>query len=79
METVELSDKVLERNNLNMAYRKVVRNKGSHGVDKMSTDQLLGFLKENGQELISQLKDGTYKPFKLINYLLLDFKIKYRI
>jgi len=62
METAELLDKVLERNNLNMAYRQVVRNKGSHGADKMSTDQLLGFLKENGQELISQLKDGTYNP-----------------
>jgi len=62
METVELLEKVLERNNLNMAYRQVVRNKGSHGADKMSTDQLLGFLKENGQELISQLKDGTYNP-----------------
>lgn len=62
METVELLEKVLERNNLNMAYRQVVRNKGSHGVDKMSTDQLLRFLKDNGQELISQLMDGTYTP-----------------
>jgi len=62
METIELLEKVLDRNNLNMAYRQVVRNKGSHGVDKMSTDELLGYLKENGKELVSQLKDGVYTP-----------------
>lgn len=62
METTELMEKILERNNLNQAYFQVKRNKGSHGVDKMTTEELLPYLKENGQELISNLRKGSYKP-----------------
>lgn len=35
-----LLEKILDRNNLNLAYKKVVSNKGSHGVDGMKVDEL---------------------------------------
>jgi group II intron reverse transcriptase/maturase len=62
METTELMEKVLDRNNLNTAYLQVKRNKGSHGIDKMTIDELLPYLKENGQRLIQEIREGSYKP-----------------
>ena len=53
-QTDELLEKILHRNNLNKAY--------PGGVDGMSVDELLTFLKENREQLIQQLKDGKYKP-----------------
>ena len=61
-QTDELLEKILHRNNLNKAYQKVKSNKGAGGVDGMSVDELLTFLKENREQLIQQLKDGKYKP-----------------
>ena len=61
-QTDELLEKILHRNNLNKAYQRVKSNKGAGGVDGMSVDELLTFLKENREQLIQQLKDGKYKP-----------------
>lgn len=58
----ELLEKILERNNLNKAYKKVKSNKGSGGIDKMSVDELLTFLKDNKTALIKQIREGKYKP-----------------
>lgn len=57
-----LFERILERGNLNRAYLQVVRNKGAAGVDGMSYDQLLPYLKENREELLDQLRKGTYQP-----------------
>lgn len=57
-----LFEKILSRNNLNLAYLQVVRNKGAAGVDGMTYDQLLPYLKENREELLNQLRRGSYKP-----------------
>lgn len=32
------------------------------GVDGMSVDELLGFLKDNQKQLIQKIRDGKYKP-----------------
>ena len=61
-QTDELLEKILHRNNLNKAYQRLKSNKGAGGVDGMSVDELLTFLKENREQLIQQLKDGKYKP-----------------
>lgn len=60
MET--LLETILSKDNLNMAYLQVKRNKGSHGVDGMKYTELHGFLKQHGEELIQQLLAGKYKP-----------------
>ena len=57
-----LLEKILDRNNLNLAYKKVVANKGSHGVDGMRVDELLSYLKQNGETLKASILEGTYRP-----------------
>lgn len=57
-----LLEVILSPDNLNQAYKAVVRNKGCGGIDKMSCEQLLPWLKANKDELIGSLLDGTYRP-----------------
>lgn len=61
-QTNELMEQILQSDNLNKAYKKVKSNKGAGGVDGMSVDELLTFLKSNGKLLVQKLKDGKYKP-----------------
>ena len=61
-QTDGLLEKILQPANLNNAYKKVKSNKGAGGVDGMSVDELLPFLRDNQVKLIQQLKDGKYKP-----------------
>lgn len=53
---------VLARDNLNAAYRKVKANRGAGGVDRMSVEELLPYLKERRLELLMQIRDGKYQP-----------------
>ena len=53
---------ILSPANLNVAYKKVKSNKGSGGIDGMSTEGLLPYLREHGSELVASLREGTYKP-----------------
>ena len=57
-----LFERIIDRNNLNEAFKRVKANKGSHGVDGMKVDELLQYLKENGASLRQSLLEGTYKP-----------------
>ena len=61
-QTDRLLERILQPTNLNNAYKKVKSNKGAGGVDGMSVDELLLFLRNNQVQLIQQLKDGKYKP-----------------
>ncbi|MBN2484423.1 MAG: group II intron reverse transcriptase/maturase [Bacteroidales bacterium] len=54
--------KILNPYNLNKAYLKVVRNKGSHGVDKMEVGVLHDYLQQHGSDLIKSIKSGKYHP-----------------
>lgn len=55
-------DQLLERENLNRAYRKVVSNKGAAGVDGLEVSGLKTHLQLNGQQLVSEVRAGTYQP-----------------
>ena len=57
-----LLEKILDRDNLNKAYKRVRVNKGKPGVDGMTVDELLPFLKENGERIRQAIMDGTYSP-----------------
>ena len=61
-QTDKLMEKILSNDNLNQAYKKVKSNKGAGGVDGMNVDELLSFLRDNGEQLKQQLMDGKYKP-----------------
>ena len=58
----ELIEKILHRNNLNEAFRRVKSNKGSAGVDGISTEELLKNLKENKYKILGQIRARKYKP-----------------
>lgn len=57
-----LLEQILDPNNLNKAYKQVKKNKGSHGVDGMSTDTLVEYLKQNGKALREAILGGKYRP-----------------
>ena len=58
----ELLEKIVSRDNLNEAFKRVKANKGSHGIDGMGVDELLQYLKENGETIKQSILDGTYRP-----------------
>ena len=61
-QTDRLMEKILNRENLNTAYKKVKAKKGTRGVDGMQVDELLSYLKQHGGEITQQLREGKYKP-----------------
>ncbi|MEE0896509.1 MAG: group II intron reverse transcriptase/maturase [Acutalibacteraceae bacterium] len=58
----DLLERILDRNNLNKAYLKVKRNGGAAGVDGMTVSEMLPYLKEHREELLTALRNGWYKP-----------------
>ncbi len=62
VDTSNLLEQVLNRENLNLAYKRVKKNDGSHGVDGMKVDELLRYLKQYGESLKQDLLAGKYKP-----------------
>ncbi len=57
-----LLEKILDKDNLNNAFKRVKANKGAHGVDGMEVDELLQYLKDNGVQLRQSILDGKYRP-----------------
>lgn len=55
-------EKIVSRENMNNAFKRVKSNKGAHGVDGMTVDELLQYLKENGGPLRQSILDGNYCP-----------------
>ena len=58
----KILEDILDRENMNKAFKRVKKNKGSHGIDGLTTDELLMYLKEHGAELRESLLSGTYVP-----------------
>ena len=58
----DLLEKVLDRDNLNKAYKRVKANKGACGVDGMTIEEALPWLKEHREELLESIRNGKYKP-----------------
>ncbi|WP_298200724.1 group II intron reverse transcriptase/maturase, partial [Desulfosporosinus sp.] len=57
-----LLEEILDRDNMNLAYKRVKANKGSHGVDGMTVDELLPYLKQNGNQIRQSILEGAYNP-----------------
>jgi RNA-directed DNA polymerase len=58
----KLLEEILGRENMNRAFKRVKSNKGAHGVDGMGVDELLQYLKDNGDQLKQSILDGKYHP-----------------
>ena len=55
-------EKVLNRKNLFKAFRKVVQNKGSAGVDNMKATELFSFLESNRDIILTSILNHSYVP-----------------
>ena len=58
----DLLESILDRDNLNRAYKRVKRNHGAPGVDGMTVEQALPWLREHKGELLQSIREGKYKP-----------------
>ena len=50
----------LERQNMILAYKRVVKNKGSAGTDKMLVSELKDYLKKHWRQIKDELLAGTW-------------------
>lgn len=57
-----LLEKILHRDNLNRAYKRVRANKGAPGIDGMTIEDALPWLREHREELLDTIRQGKYKP-----------------
>lgn len=58
----EILEKILQRNNLNAAYCRVKQNGGASGIDGMTIDKMLPYLRKHGDKLLVSIREGKYKP-----------------
>ena len=60
-----LMEKICARENLNRAYKRVLKNKGAQGVDGQTVYELGAWLKAHKDEVIERLLTGKYNPQKV--------------
>lgn len=58
----ELLEKILSKDNLNRAYKRVKANKGAPGIDGITVEETGAYLKENQQTIIAKIYKGKYTP-----------------
>ena len=57
-----LLEKILYKDNLNRAFKRVRANKGAPGVDGMTIEEAFLYFKENQKELVERIYRGKYTP-----------------
>lgn len=58
----DLMDRIVERSNLARALKRVRQNQGSAGIDGMTVDELVPYLREHWSAVREQLLAGRYRP-----------------
>lgn len=58
----DLLERILSRENLNRAYKRVRANHGAPGIDGMTVEDALPWLREHREELLGSIRLGKYKP-----------------
>ncbi len=61
-DTRNLFDRLVDSENLRLAYKRVVSNKGSAGVDGVTVDKLAGYLRHFWSTINLSLENGKYAP-----------------
>ena len=61
--TEGMLERVLSKDNMNLAYQKLKRNKEIGWVAKMKIDELLEYLKIHPDEILTSLLEGNYKSY----------------
>jgi group II intron reverse transcriptase/maturase len=70
---------VLNPRNVMRAYRQVVSNKGSAGVDGMSVNELYAYLTKNRMQIESDIRNGKYLPQAILGVEIPKDKGKVRL
>ena len=55
-------EEVLRRENMQRAYQRVKRNRGSAGVDGMTVDELMPYLRSHWARIRDEIREGRYRP-----------------
>ena len=58
----ELLEAILDRRNMNKAYKRVKANKGAPGIDGMTIEEASSYIREHKDGLIGRIKRGKYTP-----------------
>jgi len=58
----ELLEKILYKDNLNKAFKRVKANNGAPGIDGMTIEEALPYLREHQKELVGRIFAGKYTP-----------------
>ncbi|WP_010502693.1 group II intron reverse transcriptase/maturase [Paenibacillus elgii] len=58
----DLLEKMLEGDNLRLAFKRVRQNGGAPGIDGVTVDELQAHLWERWETVKTELQEGTYKP-----------------
>lgn len=58
----KLLNRILDRDNLNQAFKQVKKNKGAAGVDGMTVEELGAYMALNKDEITSQIRQRKYQP-----------------
>ena len=66
----DLMAQVVERSNLARALKRVRQNKGSAGIDGMTVDELVPYLREHWAAIREQLLAGRYQPCAVRQHLI---------
>ena len=58
----KLLEAILYKDNFNRAYKRVKANKGAPGIDEMTVEEALPYLREHQKELTDRILRGKYTP-----------------
>ena len=57
-----LLERIVDKENMRVALKRVISNKGSHGIDGMKVDELRTYFNENWKTLKQSIMDGSFCP-----------------
>ena len=60
--TNELLERILSKDNMNLAFKRVKANKGASEIDDMKVDELLQYLKGKVKQIKEDIRNGKYNP-----------------
>ena len=58
----ELLERILSKENMNAAYKRVCANKGAGGIDEVTVEELGDYIKENWDRIREQIRHREYNP-----------------
>ena len=61
--TTHLLEKVLSRDNLKKAWKRVRSNKGAPGIDGLTIDNFIAHFRDHGKSLVDEIRQGRYQPY----------------